>query len=75
MGSVPSSAVCRVLRPVKGPPSVLALPGDRRAVELGEPAVPALQRAPDQHAGRPDSLLRSAVAFRPKHAGGRGFLF
>ena len=55
--------------PQKGPFSVLAVPGDRRAVELGQPAVPALQRAPDQHAGRPHRLLRSALALRPKHAG------
>lgn len=53
----------------KGPSSVLPVPGDRGAVELGEPAVPALQRAPHQHAGRPRPLLRSALAFRPKHAG------
>lgn len=54
---------------LQGPSSVLAVPGDRRAVELGEPAVPALQRAADQHAGRPCPLLRPALAFRPRHAG------
>lgn len=55
--------------PAKGPSSLLAVPGDRRAVELGEPEVSALQRAPDQHAGRPCSLLRHPFSFRAKHTG------
>lgn len=53
----------------KGPPSLLAVPGDRRAVELGQPPVPALLRAPDHDVGRAGSIFRRPRGVRPEHAG------
>lgn len=46
-----------------------AVPGDRRAVELGQPAVPTLRRAPSYHACRASRILHRASPLGREHAG------
>lgn len=46
-----------------------AVPGDRRAVELGQPAVPTLRRAPSYHACRASRILYLASRLGREHAG------
>ena len=48
---------------------MLAVSGDRRAVELGQPAVPTLRRAPSYHACRASRILHRASPVGGEHAG------